>query len=64
MSQLDYLIEQTGKLEIVEEKLRNEDSIATFSLIILTPMILAVIKLMIDLVLFINIFMGYLNAAF
>lgn len=64
LSQLDYLIEQTGKLEIVEEKLRNEDSIATFSLIILTPMLLAVIKLMIDLVLFINIFIGYLNAAF
>lgn len=61
LAQLDYLIEQNGKLEIEEEKIRNEDSISMFSLIVLVPMLLAVTKLMIDLVLFLNIFMGYLS---
>lgn len=61
LAQLDYLIEQNGKLEIEEERIRNEDSISMFSLIVLVPMLLAVMKLMIDLILFLNIFMGYLS---
>ena len=63
LAQLDYLIEQNGKLEIEEEKIRNEDSISMFSLIVLIPMLLAVVKLMIDLILFLNIFMGYLSVS-
>lgn len=63
LAQLDYLIQQNNKLEIVEENIRNEDSIASFSLIILAPMLLAVAKLMVDLVMFLGIFMGYLSSA-
>lgn len=62
MSQLNYLIAQNAKLEIVEEKIRNEDSVATFSMVILIPMLLAVVKLMIDLILFLNIFMGFMQS--
>jgi len=63
MSQLNYLIQQNAKLEITEEKIRNEDNIATFSMVILLPMLLAVVKLMIDLVLFLNIFMGFMQSS-
>lgn len=63
LAQLDYLIKQNSKLEIAEEKIRNEDSLAGFTLIILIPMLLAVCKLLIDLVLFLQIFMGYLSVS-
>ena len=63
LAQLEYLIKQNSKLEIEEERIRNEDSIAGFSLIILLPMLVAVLKLMLDLVLFLGIFMGYLEAS-
>lgn len=61
LAQLDYLIEQSSLLSINEEKIRNEDSIASFSLICLAPMLLAVLKLLLDMALFLNIIMSTLS---
>lgn len=59
--QLDYLIKQNSKLEITEEKIRNDDSLTGFSLMILLPMLIAVFKLMLDLILFLSLFMGQMQ---
>lgn len=63
LAQLDYLIDQNAKLAITEEKLRNEDALTGFSLLVLFPMFLAVVKLIIDLVLLMNVFMTYMMNA-
>ena len=55
LAQLDYLIEQNSQLSIAEEKLRNEDSLAGFSTLTLLPMLFAVLKLLLDLMLFLQI---------
>ena len=60
-TQLDYLVKQNSKLEITEERIRNEDSLTGFALMILIPMLIAVLKLMLDLLLFIGVFMGNLQ---
>lgn len=62
LAQLDYLIEQNGAMTITEEKMRNEDALAGFGTLTLAPMLFAVIKLILDLVLFLNIFMEYMNS--
>lgn len=62
LAQLDYLVEQNSQLSLNEEKLRNEDSLAGFGVMTLLPMLFAVIKLIIDLVLFLNIFTGYMSS--
>lgn len=61
MTQLDYIIKQNSILEINEEKLRNEDSLAGFSVIVMMPMIFAISKLVLDMLLFMMEFMGYLG---
>lgn len=61
LAQLDYLIEQSSLLSINEEKLRNEDSLAGFGLICLVPMLLAVLKLLLDMVIFLDVIMGTLS---
>lgn len=61
-TQLDYLVKQNSKLEITEERIRNEDSLTGFALMILIPMLIAVLKLMLDLVLFLGVFMGNLHS--
>lgn len=60
-NQLDYLIKQNSKLEITEERIRNDDSLTGFSLMILLPMLIAVFKLMLDLILFLSLFMGQMQ---
>ena len=62
LAQLDYLIEQNSQLTITEERIRNEDSLAGFGALTLAPMLLAVIKLIIDLVLLLSIFMEYMSS--
>lgn len=62
LMQLDYLIQQNAKLTIAEERVRNDDSLAGFSMLMLAPMILAVFKLLLDLMLFISMFMGILGS--
>lgn len=61
LTQLDYLVKQNNILAINEEKLRNEDALSGVSIFIFFPMILACLKFIVDLVLFLNIFMGMLN---
>jgi len=61
MTQLDYIIKQNSILEINEEKLRNEDSLASFSVIVMMPMLFAIAKLVLDMMLFMIEFMGYLG---
>lgn len=60
--QLDYLVKQNSKLEITEERIRNEDSLSGFALMILIPMLIAVLKLMLDLLIFLGVFMGNLTS--
>ena len=61
LTQLDYLVKQNNILAENEEKLRNEDALAGVSVFIFFPMILACMKFIVDLVLFLNIFMGMMN---
>ena len=62
-NQLDYLIEQNSKLSIVEEDIRNDEKLGGFSILVYMPMLLAVVKLCIDLVLLIGQFMGQMGSA-
>ena len=55
LAQLDYLIEQNSQLSIAEERIRNEDALAGFTTLTLLPMLFAVLKLLLDLMLFLNI---------
>lgn len=59
--QLDYLIEQSEELSIVEEKIRNDDALAGFSMMGLVPMMLASLKLTTDMILFLNIVQSMLG---
>ena len=61
LSQLDYLIEQNDQLTINEEKIRNEDALAGMSALILAPMLISVLKLIVDLTLLFETFMGYIS---
>lgn len=62
LMQLDYLIEQSAVLSINEEKIRNEDALAGFSMLGLAPMLLACAKLAMDMMLFLNIIMNLMNS--
>lgn len=62
LSQLDYLIEQNQQLTVAEEKIRNENALAGINLFVFSPMIIAVFKLMVDMVLFIGLFIGMLGS--
>lgn len=62
LAQLDYLIEQNAQLALAEEQIRNEDALAGFSVMTLMPMLFAVMKLIIDLVLFLSYFTGYMSS--
>ena len=55
LAQLDYLVEQNSQLSIAEERIRNEDSLAGFTTLTLLPMLFAVLKLLLDLLLFLQI---------
>jgi hypothetical protein len=48
LGQLDYIIKQNTYLTISEEKLRNSDSLSMMSMLILAPMLLSMMKLMLD----------------
>lgn len=61
IAQLDYLVEQSSELSLAEEKIRNEDSLAGFSLLGLMPMLLASLKLALDMTLFLNVVMGMMS---
>lgn len=60
-TQLNYLVEQNHKLVLTSETQRNEDTLAIFTMLMLAPMLLAVAKLMLDLILFVSIFMTQLS---
>jgi hypothetical protein len=60
-TQLNYLVEQNHKLVLQAETQRNEDTLSIFTMLMLGPMLLAVVKLMLDLILFVSIFMTYLS---
>lgn len=62
LAQLDYLIEQSSVLSINEEKLRNEDALAGFGMLGLAPMLLASVKLALDMTLFLNIILGMMSS--
>ena len=61
LAQLDYLIKQNAQLTINEEKIRNENALAGINLFVFAPMLIAVFKLMIDMVLFLQIFMNLMT---
>lgn len=48
LGQLDYIIKQNTYLTISEEKIRNSDSLSMMSVLILAPMIISMLKLMLD----------------
>lgn len=62
LAQLDYLVKQNSQLSISEERLRNEDSLAGFGVLVLLPMLFAVLKMVLDLVLFLQIFTTYMSS--
>lgn len=62
LAQLDYLIKQNTQLTINEEKLRNENALAGINLYVYMPMIIAVIKLMLDMLLFLTLFIGLMGS--
>lgn len=61
ISQLDYLVKQNNHLTVNEEKIRNEDALAGISLYVFAPMVLAIGKLMLDMVMFLGQFMAQLS---
>lgn len=62
LAQLDYLVSQNTQLTIQEEKMRNESALAGINLFIFAPMLVAIIKLLVDLGLFLSQFMGMMSA--
>jgi hypothetical protein len=48
IDQLDYIVKQNTYLTISEEKIRNSDSLAMMNIYILAPMIISMMKLMLD----------------
>ena len=62
LAQLDYLIEQNSQLSIAEEKIRNEDSLSGFTTLALMPMLFSVLKLLLDLMLFLQIATNFMNS--
>lgn len=63
LGQLDYLIEQNSKLSIAEEKIRNEEQLGGFSLMLYMPMVLAVLKLCLDMILMLSLFSGTMSSS-
>lgn len=57
LAQLDYLVAQNTQLTIQEEKMRNEAALAGINLFIFAPMLVAIIKLLLDLAMFLSQFM-------
>lgn len=62
LAQLDYLIAQNTQLTIQEEKMRNEAALAGINLFIFAPMFVAIVKLLVDLALFLSQFMGIMGS--
>lgn len=62
LAQLDYLVAQNTQLTIQEEKIRNESALAGINLFIFAPMFVAIIKLLLDLMLFLSQFMGIMQS--
>lgn len=62
LAQLDYLIKQNTQLTIDEERIRNANALAGIGLYVYAPMLIAVIKLMVDMVLFLGIFLGLVSS--
>lgn len=48
IGQLDYIIKQNAYLTVSEEKIRNSDSLSMMSMLILAPMLVSMMKLMLD----------------
>ena len=61
LAQLDYLVAQNTQLTIQEEKMRNDAALAGINLFIFAPMLVAVIKLLLDLSLFLSQFMTMMS---
>lgn len=61
LAQLDYLVAQNTQLTIQEEKMRNEAALAGINLFIFAPMLVAIIKLLLDLALFLSQFMSLMG---
>ena len=56
LGQLDYIIKQNTYLTISEEKLRNSDSLSMMTMLILAPMLISMMKLMLDMYSLYNVF--------
>jgi hypothetical protein len=56
LEQLDYIIKQNDYMTITEEKIRNSDSLSLLSLLILAPMVIGILKLMIDMISLFSVF--------
>jgi hypothetical protein len=61
LAQLDYLVAQNTQLTIQEEKMRNDAALAGINLFIFAPMLVAIIKLLLDLALFLSQFMTLMS---
>lgn len=61
LAQLDYLVAQNTQLTIQEEKMRNESALAGINLFIFAPMLVAIVKLLLDLALFLSQFMNLMS---
>lgn len=64
LAQLNYLVEQNSELQKNAERIQNEDALAGMSIMILAPMLISVIKLMLDMVLLLGAFMNYITFAY
>lgn len=61
--QMAYLVDQNQKLIERAELQRNSDNLSLFTMLMLAPMLLAVVKLLLDLILFMMIFMTALSSS-
>lgn len=62
VTQLDELVRQNSVLTTTAEEIKNEDSLTVMNMLTYAPMIFACGKLLVDLALFFNIFMGYMSS--
>lgn len=65
LGQLDYIIKQNTYLTISEEKIRNSDSLSMMTVLILAPMLISIMKLMLDMYSLYEVFSGIMmNSGF
>lgn len=55
LDQLDYIVKQNDYLTLNEERIRNEDSLSLMSMLILAPMLVSIMKLVLDMYLLFNV---------